>query len=125
VPDSRRNAVSGAARKKWPGNNLPKFNHNNIEAQRELDELVKDTVEKHGAKNFGKDAIRQHILDNVNERRRQVRKNAYDYEKVCKFQCTSIHLVHAHGHVLPRVHNRGAPIWKFPIIHSTSAETII
>ena len=59
-----------------------------------LDELVKYMVEKYGAKNFGKDAIRQQILDNVNEHRQQVSKNAYGYKKVRKFQCTSILLVH-------------------------------
>lgn len=78
--DFRRNRVAEAARRKWPGNNLPTFK-NNKEMLKSLNELVEQLIPECQMDNFGKDAIRKHILDTLNERRRQVRKG-YDYENV-------------------------------------------
>lgn len=66
----------------WPGNDIPTFK-NNKEAEQKLNNLVKD-LEKEcsfAPLNFGKEDIRQHILDVLNERRRHVRKG-YDYSLV-------------------------------------------
>ena len=77
----RKKAVRAAAIKKWPGNNIPIFTKNKQETEQldvlvdELDDCIFETV------GFDKPAIRQHIIDIMNERRRSVR-NGYDYTSV-------------------------------------------
>ena len=68
----------------WPGNDIPTFKSNQ-EAEQNLDSLVKD-LEKlkectFAPLHFGKEGIRQHILDVLNERRRHVR-NGFDYSLI-------------------------------------------
>ena len=77
---SRRNRVARATSERWPGNELPKFK-NDKKLLKSLDDFVDELLPDCEAPNFGKVAIRQHILDTLNERRRQVRKG-YDYENV-------------------------------------------
>ena len=77
----RRKAVRAAAIQLWPGNDIPTFK-NNQEAEQKLDSLVKDLEECiFEPINFGKEGIRQHILDVLNERRRHLR-NGFDYSLV-------------------------------------------
>lgn len=77
----RKKAVRAAATKKWPSNNIPIFRKNKQETEQldalvdELDDCIFETV------GFDKPAIRQHIIDIMNERRRSVR-NGYDYTSV-------------------------------------------
>lgn len=77
----RKKAVRAAAIKKWPGNDIPIFRKNKKTTD-ELDALVDELddciFEPVG---FDKTAIRQHIIDIMNERRRSVR-NGYDYTSV-------------------------------------------
>ncbi|CAB3977434.1 Hypothetical predicted protein [Paramuricea clavata] len=79
--DLKKKAVKAAAIKKWPGNNIPIFRKNKQETEQldalvdELDDCIFETV------GFDKAAIRQHIIDIMNERRRSVR-NGYDYTSV-------------------------------------------
>lgn len=77
----RKKAVRAAAIKKWPGNNIPIFRKNKKETE-QLDTLV-DELEDciFEPVGFNKQAIRQHIIDVMNERRRSVRKG-YDYTSV-------------------------------------------
>lgn len=78
----RRKAVRAAAIQMWPGNDIPTFK-NNQEAEQKLDSLVKDLEKECTFEplNFGKEGIRQHILDVLNEGRRHMR-NGFDYSLV-------------------------------------------
>lgn len=78
----RKKAVRAATLKKWPGNEIPTFRKNK-DSMKELDELVEELLEECAFPLVGFDAqaIRQHILDILNERRRSVRKG-HDYTKV-------------------------------------------
>lgn len=78
----RRRKVAKAASEKWPGNNIPTF-RNNKENLQQLDHLVEKLVPECQLPHFGKKQIRQHILDCLNERRRQIRKG-HDYSLVSK-----------------------------------------
>ena len=68
--------------KRWPGNNIPKFKTNKT-AVVELNQLVEELVAECSFPplNFGRDGIKQYILDVLNERRRHQR-NGHDYSKV-------------------------------------------
>ena len=63
-------------------NNIPKFKTNKT-AVAELSQLVEELVAECSFPplNFGRDGIKQHILDVLNERRRHQR-NGHDYSKV-------------------------------------------
>lgn len=74
----RRNKVAAAARKLWPGNEVPTF-RNNKENLMKLNELVDKLEPECAIPIFGKAAIRRHILDSLTERRRSVKKGK-DYE---------------------------------------------
>ncbi|XP_019850371.1 PREDICTED: uncharacterized protein LOC109581047 [Amphimedon queenslandica] len=74
----KRNKVASAARKEWPGNDIPCFK-NNQENMKKLDSLVKTIEEECSLPFFGRQAIRRHILDTLTERRRCVKKG-HDYE---------------------------------------------
>ena len=78
----RRKAIRAAAIKRWPGNEIPKFKTNKV-AMEELNQLVEELVQDCSFEplNFGKDGIKQHILDVLNERRRH-RRNGHDYSLV-------------------------------------------
>jgi hypothetical protein len=78
---TRRNAISDAARVKWPGNTLPNFKLPVM--QNELDKVVDELVPNYSTAevNFSRNGVRQHILDTMNERRRRVRKSV-DYTKL-------------------------------------------
>ena len=78
----RRKAIRAAVIEVWPGNNIPTFK-NNKEAEQKLNNLVKDLEKECTFEplNFGKEGIRQHVLDVLNERRRHVRKGR-DYSLV-------------------------------------------
>lgn len=87
---SRRNRVNMAVKRQWPGNKLPTFK-GQLGKPGELDELVAKLLPECTYSPpslpgvvFGKKAIRQHILDSLNERRRMVH-SGYDYENVCMF----------------------------------------
>ena len=75
---SRKKTVRVATLKKWPGNEIPTFR-----SMKQLDELVEVLLEECAFPQVGFDAqaICQHILDILNERRRSVRKG-HDYTKV-------------------------------------------
>ena len=77
--ESRRNRVAQAARDKWPGNNIPTFK-NDKAALKCLSDLVEQLLPECQPQ-MDKMAIRKHIIDTCNERRRQIRKG-YDYENV-------------------------------------------
>ena len=81
----RRNKVAAAARVAWPGNVIPTF-RNNKENMKKLDELVVELETEYSLPYFGKEAIKQHILSCLTERRGNV-KRGYDYEQVS--QCYS------------------------------------
>lgn len=76
----RKKAVRAAAIKKWPGNTIPIFRKNKQETEQldalvdELDDCIFEPV------GFDKAAIRQHIIDIMNERRSV--RNGYDYTSV-------------------------------------------
>ena len=74
--------IRAAAIKRWPGNNIPKFKTNKT-AVVELNQLVEELVAECSFPplNFGRDGIKQHILDVLNDRRRHQR-NGHDYSKV-------------------------------------------
>ena len=78
----RRKAIRATAIKRWPGNEIPKFKTNKV-AMEELNQLVEELVQDCSFEplNFGKDGIKQHILDVLNERRRH-RRNGHDYSLV-------------------------------------------
>lgn len=69
----------------WPGNDLPIF-RGNKENMNKLDDLVKELVPTCSSKFFAEASIRQHIIDTLAERRRQVKKG-YDYSKVRRLEC--------------------------------------
>ena len=71
------NRITAAARKLWPGNDVPTF-RNNKENLKKLDELVEKLEPDCAIPLFGKAAIRRHILDSLNERRSI--KKGKDYE---------------------------------------------
>lgn len=79
---NRKKAVRAAVIKKWPGNDLPNFKKNPSQLK-VLYELVEELEEDctYMTVGFNKEAIRKHILDILNERRRHVR-NGHDYTKV-------------------------------------------
>ena len=79
---NRKEAVRAAVIKKWPGNDLPNFKKNPSQLK-VLHELVEELEEDctYMTVGFNKEAIRKHILDILNERRRHVR-NGHDYTKV-------------------------------------------
>ena len=76
--------MSEAAIAKWPGNKLPIFKKD-LEAKKELEELVEEITEEcsYEPVGFDQQSIRQHIhvLDVINERRRRHR-NGHDYTQV-------------------------------------------
>lgn len=72
--------VAEAARKRWPGNDIPVF-RNNPANMAELDDLVTMLLPECSLPCFNKKQIRQHILDTLTERRRNV-KRGHDYDKV-------------------------------------------
>ena len=78
----RKKAVRAATLKKWPGNEIPTFRKVK-DSMKQLDELVEELLEECAFPQVGFDAqaIHQHILDILNERRRSVRKG-HDYTKV-------------------------------------------
>uniref|UniRef100_A0A1X7U905 Uncharacterized protein n=1 Tax=Amphimedon queenslandica TaxID=400682 RepID=A0A1X7U905_AMPQE len=75
----KRNKVAAAARNTWPGNNVPCFRNNKKEKET-LDDLVISLIKECSLPIFGEKAIRQHILDTLTERRRNVKKG-YNYEQ--------------------------------------------
>ena len=79
---NRKKAVRAAVIAKWPGNELPNFKKQPAQ-QEVLKQLVEELEEEctYLTVGFDKRAIRQHILDILNERRRHVR-NGHDYTKV-------------------------------------------
>lgn len=73
--------MSRATKIAWPGNDLPTF-RGNKENTKKLDDLVKELAPSCSSKHFTETSIREHIIDTLAERRRQVKKG-YDYDKVC------------------------------------------
>lgn len=76
----RRRKVAKAASERWPGNNIPTFK-NSRENLNQLDCLVEKLLPECQLPHFGRKQVRQHILDCLNERRRQIRKG-HNYNKV-------------------------------------------
>ena len=76
----RRNKVSKSAKLAWPGNDILIF-RGNKENTSKLDNLVKELKQACSSRYFDEDAIRQHIIDSLAERRRQV-KRGHDYTQV-------------------------------------------
>jgi len=74
--------VRTGAIQKFPGNDLPNFK-NNKQAKAELEELATSLIGdcSYEPAGFGREGIKQHILDVLNERRRNHR-NGRDYEQV-------------------------------------------
>ena len=72
--------MSKAAKLVWPGNDIPVFcgNKDNIA---KLDNLVKELKPTCANRFFDEDAIRQHIIDSLSKRRRQI-KMGHDYTQV-------------------------------------------
>ena len=78
----RRRRVAKAACERWPGNNIPTFK-NNKENLEQLNQLVEKLLPECQLPCFKEKQIRQHIVDCLRERRRQIRKG-HDYNnKVC------------------------------------------
>ena len=75
-------AVRAATLKEWPGNEIPTFRKDQ-DSIKQLNELVKELLESCAFPQvvFDTQAIRQHILDLLNEKRRSGRKG-HDYTKV-------------------------------------------
>ena len=69
----RRNKVTKATKISWPGNDLPIF-RGNSENTKKLDNVVAELVPSCSSKFFTEACIRQHIIDMVSERRKQVKK---------------------------------------------------
>ena len=68
----RRNRVAKAIRLAWPGNNnFPTFRCNK-ENKEKHDNLVKELKTTCCSKHFPETAMRQHIIDTLSERRRQI-----------------------------------------------------
>lgn len=86
----RRKAIRTAAINRWPGNDIPNFKKNKV-AVDELNDLVNDLKEdcSFPPLNFGKEGIKQHILEVLNERRRHKRKG-HDYSQVSFMSITLI-----------------------------------
>ena len=84
--------MASAAKKMWPGNNIPTFRNDEVMLKK-LDELVKRLLPECEMPFFGEQAIRSHIFDSLTERRRQVKKG-HDYENVNSFihVCTYDHI---------------------------------
>ena len=61
--------MSKAAKLTWPGNDIPVF-HGNKDNIAKLDILVKELKPTCANRFFDEDAIRQHIIDSLPERRR-------------------------------------------------------
>ncbi|KAJ7369537.1 hypothetical protein OS493_038243 [Desmophyllum pertusum] len=76
---TKRKAIRAATIKRWPGNDIPNFKKNKVACD-ELNQLVEELSEDccFEPLKFGRDGIRQHVLDVLNERRRH-RRNGYDY----------------------------------------------
>ena len=72
--------MSKAAKIAWPGNDLPTCRGNKASTKK-LDDLVKELAPSCSSKYFTEASIREHIIDTLAERRRQV-KRGYDYDKV-------------------------------------------
>ena len=86
---NRKKAVRAAVVAKWPGNDLPNFKRDPAQLKvlgQPVEELEEDCT--YITVGFDKQAIRQHILDILNERRRHVR-NGHDYTKVRVWPCVS------------------------------------
>ena len=79
-------------RKEKHTNNTPKFKTNK-KASEELNQLVKELVSECSFPplNFGRDGIKQHILDVLNERRRHQR-NGHDYTQLSSTFYITFHL---------------------------------
>ena len=75
-----RNKVSKSAKLAWPGNDIPIF-RSNKENTSKLDNLVKEVNQTCSSRYFDEDAIWQHIINSLAERRRQV-KRGHDYTQV-------------------------------------------
>ena len=69
-----------AAKLAWPGNDLPLFRGNPVNAQK-LDNLVDQLKETCSTKYFGEGEIRLHIINSLADRRRHI-KDDEDHEKV-------------------------------------------
>lgn len=85
----RRKAIRTAAINRWPGNDIPNFKKNKV-AVDELNDLVNDLEEdcSFPPLNFGKEGIKQHILDVLNERRHK--RKGHDYSQVSLMSITLI-----------------------------------
>lgn len=81
----RRNAVAKATDERWPGNDLPTFKKCDKKNLKDLEELVETLVAdySYSPAGFGRKGIRSHILDHLNERRREIR-NGHDFTQVCE-----------------------------------------
>ncbi len=95
---SRRNRVNFTVKKQWPGNSLPTFKGKGRKCE-ELEELVAKLLPdcsycppSLSGVVFGKNAIKQHIMDSLNERRRRVH-SGHDYETVCLSDTTDTRLL--------------------------------
>jgi hypothetical protein len=72
--------VSKAAKLAWPGNDIPIF-RGNKDSIAKLEDVVKELKPTCANRFFDEDAIRQHIIDSLSERRRQI-KRGHDYTRV-------------------------------------------
>ena len=70
--------VAEAARKKWPGNHIQTF-RNNVANMAELNDLVTKLLPECSLPWFNKKQIRQHILDTLTERHKNV-KRGHNYD---------------------------------------------
>ena len=76
----RRNKVRKAVYDTWKGNSIPLFKTDSAERQK-LEEFAATLIPTCKTKYFGERAIRQHIFDSLNEKKRRIRKGV-DYTKV-------------------------------------------
>ncbi|KAL5487226.1 hypothetical protein EMCRGX_G019803 [Ephydatia muelleri] len=74
-----RNKVRKAVYDTWKGNSIPLFKTDSAERQK-LEELAATLIPTCKTKYFGERAIRQHIFDSLNEKKRRIRKGV-DYTK--------------------------------------------
>lgn len=74
--------MSKVAKLAWPGNDIPIFRGNKDNVAK-LEDLVKELKPTIANRFFDEDAIRQHIIDSLSERRRQIIRG-HDYTQVCK-----------------------------------------
>ncbi|XP_078357414.1 uncharacterized protein LOC144642324 [Oculina patagonica] len=72
---TKRKAIRTATINRWPGNDIPNFKKDKVAAD-ELNKLADDLKEDCLFPNlqFGKEGIKQHIFDVLNERTRHKRK---------------------------------------------------